>query len=313
MSSEITPAPEVSVIDPAARARERFDRLKSAFSDILGLIADMLRDEDWRYLTKADGVPYTGVVDLIATALGESQSMARRRVQGARDIYMPLQEVIVDGTRIEISSRDVAVLGRDGSRKVVEVATSELAGVTNPNEAASIIDRVVKETREETAKAKVGKASSQSDDEDDGWIDDDPDHFDFGGPAELGHGGGGASRGGSTAAQGKGAGGRKSDGPAGGASVEEFPGAPRAAIVDILDQKLDGAQEYTSEADYDALPEELAKLRRALNLLLDLDPRQVASLVRADERGVLKGSNDAALVITKIRAIVKSNASWVQE
>src|SRR5699024_11174744 len=122
---------EESYDSPQERAQARFERLSTAFSTTLAIVAEMYRDEDWRYLRKDDGSPYKSLVEVCQVAMGKSAAMARRYVQGARDFYLPLSAVMVDGTRLEITSGDVARLGAAGLDQVVSEAGERLEGVSD--------------------------------------------------------------------------------------------------------------------------------------------------------------------------------------
>lgn len=133
---------------PEERAQTRFEQLSTAFSTTLLVVAQMYRDEDWRYLRKDDGTAYKSLVEVCQVAMGRSAAMARRYVQGARDFYLPLSEVMVEGTRLEITSGDIASLGADGIRDAVDNAKARLDGVNDPGEASSIINDSVRSARE---------------------------------------------------------------------------------------------------------------------------------------------------------------------
>lgn len=146
------------------RARARLGRLRAAFADAVEVIALMYRDEDWRHLARPDGGAYRSMAELVAHELGVAGAMARRYVQAARDFYLPLAAVAVDGTPIAITSADVRELGTAGLTDAVDRARPALAHAIDPDVSASIIDGALAAVRAERGRVPVVDVDVPDDD-----------------------------------------------------------------------------------------------------------------------------------------------------
>ena len=117
----VLPGREVVTAEEATtRARARLAKITTSFAEVLTVVADMYRDEDWRYLTRDDGTPYSNLAEVLMDALHVSSAMAYRHIQGARDFFLPLSAITVEGTVILITSGDIKALGKSGLAGVVE-------------------------------------------------------------------------------------------------------------------------------------------------------------------------------------------------
>jgi len=165
---------EITEFDPdrALAARTRFDALTKSFASLMELIATMHQEEDWKQLTNEEGLPYRNLTDVVSDALQISAAMARRYVQGAKTLYIPLSSIAIEGTVINIDSSDVRDLGVEGAKEVVDLAAIRLEGIANAEEASDIIDETIKEVRqkpEETRQADEPFVQDKSGD----WMDND--------------------------------------------------------------------------------------------------------------------------------------------
>lgn len=120
--------PDVDVETPQERAERRLLELRRRASGVMSTLADIYRDNDWQHLKDRLGRPYTTFTAFIVGQLGGSESGARRYQQGIIGLIMPLQELTDPGTEIPVLSSDVAKLGKDGARTVVERAPAALEG-----------------------------------------------------------------------------------------------------------------------------------------------------------------------------------------
>ncbi|WP_342314688.1 hypothetical protein LIX17_25945 (plasmid) [Mycobacterium avium subsp. hominissuis] len=115
------------------RALRRAQLLHNAFQTAFEVLAEIYRDEDWRYINDGAGRPYTGFTAFVQDQLGCAASNARRYQQGIVGLILPLQELTAPGTRIPVTSSDVARLGVTGARVVIEQAPAVLEGLTDPD------------------------------------------------------------------------------------------------------------------------------------------------------------------------------------
>lgn len=115
------------------RALRRAQQLHNAFQTAFEVLAEIYRDEDWKFINDAAGRPYTGFTAFVQDQMGCAASNARRYQQGIVGLILPLQELTAPGVRIPVTSSDVARLGVTGSRVVVEEAPAVLEGVTDPD------------------------------------------------------------------------------------------------------------------------------------------------------------------------------------
>lgn len=291
--------------DPVARAQERLSRLRSTFAASIAIVAQMHQDRDWEHLTREDGSAYTSLAEVMVDVFNVSASMARRYVQGARDFYVPLSELTVDGTRIEITSGDVAKLGQSGIAEVVDTARERLEGVEDPEEASRIISDSVAETkgRAEGAGAEGGADFDGYDPEpaparpergqdygadmmgdlpdDDGSLDTGP-AADAYGPVYTGL--------------------EEDEDDASGSGVT-------GSGSDAVERILAGASSFAGEEDRTALPPRLREVAHALHVLAGMDPVEVGELIDYDTRGVLLPAGDALTAVKRLRSTVET-APW---
>lgn len=133
------------------QARWRLDQLQASFSSTLLILADMHQDEDWRYLTDSTGTPYSSFTAMLSTELEISESWARRQQQGVVDLVLPLRKITHPDTRIPVSSRDVAILGKRGAEYVCEHAERTLTGVLEPRQQEKALRQLLDDTRSRIA------------------------------------------------------------------------------------------------------------------------------------------------------------------
>ena len=130
------------------RARQRVARLDGTFQSVFEILAEIYRDEDWRYINDPRDNPYTGFTAFVQDRLGCAASNARRYQQGISTLVLPLQQIAAPGTRIPVTSADVARLGVTGAHVVVEEAPAALDGVDDVDDQAHalrhLIDSVAK-------------------------------------------------------------------------------------------------------------------------------------------------------------------------
>lgn len=288
--------------DPAERARVRLARLRTTFAASLAIVADMHQDRDWEHLTRDDGTPYNSLAEVMVDVFNVSISMARRYVQGARDFYLPLSELTVEGTRIEITSGDVATLGQAGIADAVDTARGRLDGIDDPDEASGIISDSV-------ADAKARKSEPDQDGDFDGYdpmttpgrdergrdlVDDLPDDddgthdpnpqpsADAYGPVYTG------------------------------LEEDEDPeGRVPTSGSEAVERVLAGARSFESEEDQRSLNPELGDVARALQTLAKIDPVQIAEMIDYDNRGVLLPVDEALTSVKRLRSTVESSPWFI--
>lgn len=125
------------------RAERRARLLRDAFQSVFEVLAVIYRDEDWRYINDLAGRPYIGFTAFVQDQLGCVASNARRYQQGIVGLVLPLQDVALPGTRIPVTSSDVARLGVAGARVVVEEAPAALDGVTDPAAQTDVLRELI--------------------------------------------------------------------------------------------------------------------------------------------------------------------------
>ena len=125
------------------RAVRRTVALRTAFQTVFETLADIYRDEDWRYVNDANERPYNGFTAFVADQLGCASSNARRYQQGIVGLILPLQELVSPGARVPVTSADVARLGVAGARVVIEEAHDALQGVTDLEEQTAILRELI--------------------------------------------------------------------------------------------------------------------------------------------------------------------------
>lgn len=302
------------IIDPRERAEARFSELQKSFARTLFLLAHMHSDEDWRWLKKDDGSDYKGFTELVAVALECSASYARRYAQGITGLYLPLQEIVVEGTAIEITSSDVAILGTDGARNVVAAVAAQIESIEPTPEAHTglVHDAIAEEKQQQK------KPSNPSPSYDDGRAD----------PAdEAGEssesfdaiGGDSAPNGADTppsqfdepaAKKPK----KKSEATDPDDDDSEYEPGGRGAVGDPLDRALVNCRTYSTEDEIAEINNvDLQSLRRSLNAILRLDVDDVADAISSELRGVLADSGEAIERVKQIRNVVQTRAAWVKK
>lgn len=125
------------------RAERRTAALRNAFQTVFETLAEIYRDEDWRYVNDAGGRPYGGFTAFVCDQLGCASSNARRYQQGIVGLILPLQELVSPGARIPVTSADVARLGVAGARVVIEEAQAALEGVTDVEEQTAVLRELI--------------------------------------------------------------------------------------------------------------------------------------------------------------------------
>lgn len=129
---------------PSERATRRLTQLRRAVTGVMEILADIYRDDDWKHLTGSDGQPYRNFTVFIQDQLGGSASNARRYRQGIVDLISPLREITGQDTPIPITSADIARLGRDGAKAVLEQAPEALTGASDQTQKIrELIDTVI--------------------------------------------------------------------------------------------------------------------------------------------------------------------------
>lgn len=284
---------------PEERAEVRFARLSSAFSATLVIVAQMYRDEDWKYLRKDDGSEFTSLVEVCQVAMGKSVAMARRYVQGARDFYLPLSAVMVEGTRLEIASSDIATLGSDGIRSVVDEATDRMEGVDDPDEASEIVKDTLKGAREERERGRE-EASSGSDESGStgGGEFYDPPESDASGPVETYTEDADEWPEDSPVSE------TGEPNPAGGGSY--FVGADDDLIAPLLAD----APLFDKDEELDKLPVAVKRVVRAMLVLEEADVAEIARALDFDNRGIIVHGDAAQKSLARIRAMAETQP-WV--
>lgn len=302
MTASLSNLPE----DPAERAKVRLARLRSTFAASLAIVAEMHQDRDWEHLTRDDGSPYNSLAEVMVDVFNVSISMARRYVQGARDFYLPLSELTVEGTRIEITSGDVATLGQGGIADAVDTARDRLDGVDDPDEASKIISDSVSD-------AKDRKNTP---------IDFEPrDGGDFEGYDPM------TSSGGSEREAGRHADlvndlpdddGDFNTGPHGDAYGpvytgldDDDDGSSPASGSDAVEKILSGARTFESDEEQKSLNPSLRDVVRALQTLSSIDPVEVGEMIDYENRGVLLPVDGALTSVKRLRATVESSPWFI--
>lgn len=304
MTAALSNLPE----DPAERARVRLARLRTTFAASLALVAEMHQDRDWEHLTREDGSPYRSLAEVLVDVLNVSTSMARRYVQGARDFYLPLSELTVEGTRIEITSGDVATLGQEGIADAVGSARDRLDGVEDPDEASQIISDSVADAKER----KNAPTDFEARDSDfDGY---DPMTSSAGGERESRNGG---DLMGDLPDDDDG---DFTSGPHGdaygpvytGLEEDEDGGSPAPTSgTDAVEKILAGARTFETDEDQGALNPPLRDVVRALQTLASIDPVQVGEMIDYENRGVLLPVDGALTSVKRLRAAVESSPWFI--
>lgn len=288
----ITPTGELVTMnlpeDPRARAQERLRRLRATFADSLAIIAEMHQDRDWEHLTKEDGTPYASLAEVFSDAMQVSLSMARRYVQGATKFYLPLSEVTVDGTRIEITSGSVASLGDGGLADAVETARGRLEGVDDPEEAEEIITGSLQEAKERKSAQSAEPAPSWDDPEDWGRAPGEEPFDGYDTPP---------------------AGDWPPDADEAEPAQDTEPAAtPLSSVLeDPVAKVLDGARRFDDPAARDELEPPLRDVTAALFTLAEMDPDELARTVTYDTRGVLVPVGEAMDNAARLRALVETH------
>lgn len=300
--------------EPEERARHRLRRLATSFAEVLATVAQMHRDEDWKYVSRDDGTPYASLADLLRDHMGISVAMARRYVQGARDYYLPLQELVVQGTPIQISAGDVAKLGTSGAHDVVEGVRAKVSGSESADEAAQIITDTVDEVKAQRVEARRESGNAAGGDaplrREAGDVDEAgaaQREWESGGDAEVQMSPGEATVSGSDAYADL-AGDDEGYVAQSGSTATSVPG-----LDDEYAGVMAGARTYDSEKECrEGLDAQLAEVANALRVLSGMDATAMAALIEYDTRGVIVPCDDAVTQIYRLRSSVESSP-WFME
>jgi len=288
---------EESYDSPQERAQARFQRLSTAFSTTLAIVAQMYRDEDWRYLRKDDGGSYTSLVEVCQVAMNKSAAMARRYVQGARDFYLPLSAVMVEGATLDITSSDVATLGSDGLGQVVSEARERLEGVSNPEEATHVVQDSLQHARERRENTEPTPPDADMDPAQREW------------------------EGASTAREYYEAPAPDASGPmeyCPAPDDDEAPSPPggstssvsAATEADLIEPLLENAPLFHDPEALDGLPMKVKRVVRAMLTLADADVEALTPTLTFDNRGIVTHAREAEQMLARIRAVAESQP-WV--
>lgn len=288
--------PKALVADKAEVAQARFQLLKKTFSGLVTVIAQMHLEEDWKHLVREDGTSYKNLTEVVAEALSVGSAMARRYIQGAKDLYLPLEAITIEGTIISIDSSDVRALGSEGAKEVIQLAEERLQGVDDPEEASEIVKDTIKEVREKPDPDASTKDESGS------FYDDDGVTFD---PEVM---------------EGKPACGKVSEdsddvcffqtqhiGPCSW-DVSETPAAPPvsvSAIDDPISEIIGTGKNYLDAAERATLPPELQEVVAALATVAALDPAKVAALVKYETRGIARLLPSASQNAARMQTVIE--------
>jgi hypothetical protein len=144
------------------RALRRAQQLHNAFQTAFEVLAEIYRDEDWKFINDAAGRPYTGFTAFVQDQMGCAASNARRYQQGIVGLILPLQELTAPGARIPVTSSDVARLGVTGSRVVVEEAPAALDGVTDPDAQTDVLRDLIDSVAQRSTAPGFGPLNESS-------------------------------------------------------------------------------------------------------------------------------------------------------
>lgn len=300
LTGPVTSPSEIAEAERIELAQSRFQALTNSFASLMGIIAQMHQEEDWRYLTKEDGSGYSSLAEVVADALNLSAAMARRYVQGAKHLYIPLSAVAIEGTEILIDSTTVRDLGIAGAGEVVQLASERLEGIEDPEEAAEVIQETLKEVRQKPDPNASVKDESGS------FYDDDGVFFD----QEVMAG---------TPACGQIINGEVCYFPLGHTSPcsplegqdDEIPVSPTMAISlsdvdDPISNIIGSGRDYMDAAERENLPAELRPIVDALAVLASANPSNVAMMVQYETRGIARllpiASQNTARMLSTIEA-----------
>lgn len=138
------------------RANRRVMQLRSSVQTMFETLVDIYRDEDWRYVNDSQGSPYTRFTTFVEDHLSCASSYARRYQQGITGLILPLQELAAPGTRIPVTSADVARLGVTGARVVVEEAPAALEGIDDTNEQTTALRELIDSVAQRSSSPEFG-------------------------------------------------------------------------------------------------------------------------------------------------------------
>lgn len=144
------------------RAQRRTEALGNAFQTVFETLAEIYRDEDWRYVNDANGRPYNGFTAFVCDQLGCASSFARRYQQGIVGLILPLQELVCPGARIPVTSADVARLGVAGARVVIEEAQAALEGVGGAEEQTAVLRELIESVSKRSSVPGFGPVVSST-------------------------------------------------------------------------------------------------------------------------------------------------------
>lgn len=300
------------------RAEQRLSQLARSFATMMHVVAVMYRDEDWRFITREDGTHYDNLTQVVQDVTQKSASMARRYVQGARDIYLPLSAIVLDDVRINVDSKAIQDLGVDGAALVVERVAERVSGIDDKFEQETILGDTVAEVRAERAQRQRFDDPHDEDHDDvtldedvaaNGWSNGQFCGLDVDGlPCFLkkGHSGDHDPDG-------------EGDGPpqpmsfAGDIVIPDDGPAPSVDTdMDPTERILASGADYLAAEAREALPADLRPIVEALAILSTLDATQFASSISYETRGVAKLIPGALTNLTRSRALVETS-TWLMQ
>lgn len=306
---------DVDIEEAKERAETRLAQLTRSFALLLQIVAQMYEDQDWRYLTREDGTPYGSLAQVLAEELKKSPAMARRYVQGARELYLPLSKITVDGVDIDIDSHDVQDLGVEGAREVVSRVTDRISDVQDPDDQADIIRDTVSEVRAAREGRFVDPIFSEEDDETPGDLYTGNDGIPrycgkdvHGDPCFLnpGHDGG-------CDADPEGAPTPPSPMSFTGDIIlpdDDQPAAPVDETIDPVEALIASGGDYTDESVRESLPADLRPIVEALVTLARMDAGEFARSVGYENRGIAALLPKATGNLIRVRSLIETQP-WV--
>ena len=303
---------EIDVEEAKERAETRLAQLTRSFGLILHLVSQMYEDQDWRYLTREDGTAYGSLAQVLSEVLKKSPAMARRYVQGARELYLPLSKITVDGVDIDIDSHDVQDLGIEGAHEVVSRVSDRIADVDDPDDQGQIIRDTVAEVRA----AREGRFSDPMYDDED----------DYATPGDPYTGNDGVARYCGKDVEGDpcflapGHSGMCDPDPQSAPLPPEpmsfsgdiiLPDEDRPAglvdeVLDPMEQLIASGADYTQEDARRALPADLQPLVEALVVIARMDAGEFARAIGYENRGIAALLPKASANLVRSRALVET-------
>lgn len=295
------------------RAEYHDAQVKDGIQKTFKNVAEIYRNEEWRSLTRDDGTPLESMLDYCQDRFTVGLAMARRWVQGARDLYLPLQDVVVEGTTIKITTADIAELGSEGITEVVDTVTTESKDIDDPDETSKIVDSAIADAKRGKEERKRGTEERETAGE---WDSDDGREF-YDAPASDASGPIGTYL--------------EEDDDGTGSWTADIPEtAPRAdfddtvgayespditsgtASADILAPLLSDAPLYDTDKAQAELPTELRAVVSAMVTLEQADIAKIAKTLTYAHRGIIVHSDAAHKALMRIRSMAETQP-WVMK